>query len=402
MKLHCWYIVFIHSRQMNNFSSKNMQNFIIGIIGTRHKQVFLMFLGLFLAYAMRVNLSVGIVAMTSDVNPNFPGFFYPCINTHMSKWAIPQERGRLFSTCFSGTQLGTIIMLGLGGFLAVGPGGWWSIFYTSGGLSILWGISCLILGADSPAEHRTISAAERNYIESNFKDSSTESKKMKIPWLSIATSIPMWALFLVQLAQNWGFWTLLTLMPTYIDKVLGFNIKENGLLSALPYIVMFFNAILFAFIADYMTTHNIRTVNFRRKMWNSIALYGGSAALLALATIETKTLGAIVLLTIANGLNAGCYCGYLCNHLDLAPNFAGILMGITNGLSNITSILAPTIAGIIVQDDKSIEEWQTVFLTASAVFFVGNTIFLMFGSTKVQPWNNPDVSSIVEEQVSKR
>ncbi|CAB0016294.1 unnamed protein product [Nesidiocoris tenuis] len=347
-----------------------------GIIGTRHKQVFLMFLGLILAYAMRVNLSVGIVAMTSDVNPNFP-----TVNWTMT------EKGIVSSMFFYG-------------YFCTGiPAGMLAARY--GPVLVLgWvgGIFCGLLTVAFP--HVSVNLGF--YWACAFRVLQGLGQKMKIPWLSIATSIPMWALFLVQLAQNWGFWTLLTLMPTYIDKVLGFNIKENGLLSALPYIVMFFNAILFAFIADYMTTHNIRTVNFRRKMWNSIALYGGSAALLALATIETKTLGAIVLLTIANGLNAGCYCGYLCNHLDLAPNFAGILMGITNGLSNITSILAPTIAGIIVQDDKSIEEWQTVFLTASAVFFVGNTIFLMFGSTKVQPWNNPDVSSIVEEQVSKR
>ncbi|KAF6206472.1 hypothetical protein GE061_017705 [Apolygus lucorum] len=439
-----------------------------GMIGTRHRQVFLMFIGLVLAYSMRVNLSVGVVAMTDPtVNSAYPtvnwttaekgvvssmffygyfltgipagmlasrygpikvvgwvggilcgaasvafpfavhfgfywacalrvlqglgqGFFYPCVNTHMSKWAIPEERGRLFSSCFSGTQLGTILMLGLGGFLATGPGGWYSIFYGSGGLSIIWGIACLVFGADSPAEHSTISTEERAYIETHFKASSSESKKMKIPWLSISLSVPMWSLLLVHLAQNWGFWTLLTLMPTYMKGVLNFDIQKNGTLSALPYLVMFINAIIFAHIADYITSHKLLTVNFARKMWNSIALYGGAAALLSLATLSTDSTGAIILLTVTVGLNAACYNGYLCNHLDLSPNFAGILMGITNGLSNITSILAPTIAGILVKDESSVEEWQTVFLASSAVFFVGNSVFVAFGSTQIQKWNDPD------------
>ena len=36
--------------------------------------------------------------------------------------------------------------------------------------------------------------------------------------------------------------------------------------------------------------------------------------------------------------------------MDLSPNFAGSLMGITNTVANICSILAPLIASIIIKD----------------------------------------------------
>lgn len=51
----------------NNFSAG-------GVFGIRHLQAFLLFLGLTLAYAMRVNLSVAIVAITDRhaANPDFP------------------------------------------------------------------------------------------------------------------------------------------------------------------------------------------------------------------------------------------------------------------------------------------------------------------------------------------
>lgn len=61
--------------------------------------------------------------------------------------------------------------------------------------------------------------------------------------------------------------------------------------------------------------------------------------------------GAVALLTVSVALNAGVYMGFLTNHLDLSPNFAGLLMGITNGLANITSILGPMITGFIVSDE---------------------------------------------------
>lgn len=54
------------------------------IFGVRHLQAFLLFLGLTLAYAMRVNLSVAIVAITDKnaANPDFDvsirmNFFFP-------------------------------------------------------------------------------------------------------------------------------------------------------------------------------------------------------------------------------------------------------------------------------------------------------------------------------------
>lgn len=42
------------------------------------------------------------------------------------------------------------------------------------------------------------------------------------------------------------------------------------------------------------------------------------------------------------------------NHIDLAPNYAGTLMGITNGVANIISIIAPLAVGFIVQDEVCI------------------------------------------------
>lgn len=73
--------------------------------------------------------------------------------------------------------------------------------------------------------------------------------------------------------------------------------------------------------------------------------------MLGLALVDSNVIAAVTLLTIAVALNSGAYTGFLTNHLDLSPNFAGLLMGITNGFSNLTSILGPLVAGFIVTDE---------------------------------------------------
>ena len=51
-------------------------------------------------------------------------------------------------------------------------------------------------------------------------------QKSATPWKEIFTSIPMWSLIITHCGQNWGYWMLLTAMPTYMKSVLKFNIEE--------------------------------------------------------------------------------------------------------------------------------------------------------------------------------
>lgn len=60
--------------------------------GIRHFQAFLIFVGLSVAYSLRVNLSVAIVAMTDkeSANPDFEvSIQYNCENVRVAMTAVP-------------------------------------------------------------------------------------------------------------------------------------------------------------------------------------------------------------------------------------------------------------------------------------------------------------------------
>lgn len=46
------------------------------------------------------------------------------------------------------------------------------------------------------------------------------------PWGKIFTSMSFLSLMIVHCAHNWGFWTLLTKIPSYMKTVLEFDIKQ--------------------------------------------------------------------------------------------------------------------------------------------------------------------------------
>ena len=59
---------------------------------------------------------------------------------------------------------------------------------------------------------------------------------------------------------------------------------------------------------------------------------------------------AIVLLTLAVSLTGFQYSGFLINHVDIAPQYAGILFGISNSIAAVTGFISPAVVGIITKE----------------------------------------------------
>lgn len=39
------------------------------------------------------------------------------------------------------------------------------------------------------------------------------------------------------------------------------------------------------------------------------------------------------------------------------------------------------------------DQWQIVFIISAVIFIVGNTVYIIFGSTQTQAWNDPNYLS---------
>lgn len=178
---------------------------------------------------------------------------------------------------------------------------------------------------------------------------------MTIPWKSIFGSTAFWGLIAAHCGFTWGFYTLLTEIPTYMSKVLNFDVKSNALVSGLPYFVMWLLCLIVSPVSDYLINNNVLKVVTARKLFNTIGQWMPMCCLIGLSymSAENRTM-AIVLLTLGVGFNAASFCGYLVNHMDLSPNFAGTLMGISNGIANLLSVFAPLVVGFIVEDEVSL------------------------------------------------
>ena len=82
-----------------------------------------------------------------------------------------------------------------------------------------------------------------------------------------------------------------------------------------------------------------------------IGLLGAGIFLIGLSYLDcTQTSMAVLLLTLAVSLTGFVYSGYFVNHMDIAPQYAGTLMGISNGLSSCAGFIAPSVAASLTED----------------------------------------------------
>lgn len=143
--------------------------------------------------------------------------------------------------------------------------------------------------------------------------------------------------------------------------------------------------VAFSYVSDYISTRGLMSKTVQRKMWNSVAHWGGALTLLLLYLFDTTVTQAIILLTAALALNSGVFTGFLTNHIDLAPNFAGTLMGLTNSIAALTSVLGPLLVGFIVTNSVSdVKRIKGLKQFPFSFSFVNTTNFFGIGPTLLQ------------------
>lgn len=114
------------------------------------------------------------------------------------------------------------------------------------------------------------------------------------------------------------------------------------------------------------------------------------------------------------------------NHLDVAPQHASVLMGISNTFATVPGIVSPALTGYIVQNAvnsinfylilgchsiylvfyffylQSAEEWRIVFIISSTIYLFGCLIYWFWASGEVQPWAKPQETSPLQSSQIKK
>lgn len=275
----------------------------------------------------------------------FSGLAFPSINCIYAKWTPPFERSRASGNALSGCFVGTVIAMLFSGFLAETLG-WESIFYVFGVAGCVWTIIWFAIVRESPDRDCWILQDEKDFIRASLERES-QKKCVHPPWRAILTSRPVFAIAIAHMTYTYGFYTLVTLLPAYMKNILHFDMQSTGYISAIPYIVKSVLLLVSGYLADRFQQKQYLSVTQVRKYFTNVSFLVVMIFLL-LAAYLTNTAAVIFCITMSVGLSSFSVSGFLANPLDIAPQFASIIVGISNTFGTLPGVISPILTGYIV------------------------------------------------------
>ena len=182
-------------------------------------------------------------------------------------------------------------------------------------------------------------------------------------------------------ANNWSLFVFLSFLPKFIDNELGIDLESSTfvILIIIPSIISVIALNAGGYLADNLIKRGIRVIKVR-KILNSIGFFG-SAFFLYLISFEDSLINAVILLCLINICSGICAGGFGVNHADLGPKYTGSLVGIAGSIGMIAAILAPIVAGLILEITNS---WSSIFYICSFVLIFGGIFYLIFASATKQ------------------
>ncbi|XP_031776180.1 sialin-like [Apis florea] len=310
----------------------------------------------------------------------------PIVTILVGKWIVYEEKSLWFGIIYSGLSLGTVISILTSG-LILHAFGWEAIFYIHGFLPLIWCVVFFLFFDDSPENQKYITEEERHYIVTSYGHRGPETIKVKVPWKSIFTSVPFIALLLTNTFGTYVWYFLLTLLPLYMNKILRFDIQSNAALSCLPYLLSAMVNPIYGEILDWGRLRNYWSQTMARKMAMFTSCVPPCIFLLIIAYIGCYRTIVVILLMLSVMFAGTSFVGFLCNHNDLAPNYAGILMGITNTPGTLPAFILPAIVGALTEDGHTMAQWRYAFWVPIIAQMIAFIIFSIFGSAEIQEWN---------------
>jgi MFS transporter, ACS family, solute carrier family 17 (sodium-dependent inorganic phosphate cotransporter), other len=300
---------------------------------------------------------------------------FPAAHSIAARWTIAAERSRAISLYVSGAPLGTIVAL-LASPLIVLSLGWPAVFYISGGLGLLWLAAWMLIAADDPENCVSMSAQELAVIRA---DRPATPRAKSIPWSAILREKHVWAIVIAHLCNGFGGYIIVLWLPSYLHQTFNVPMERLGTYSIVPWIAAFCVGNISGWIADGLCKRGMSLTAVRKLMQTTAFMLG--AVPMVLLPSATSALVATMLVTIAlGGVSLGA-AGYAVNHLDIAPQYAGILMGLSNTFAQLPGIVGVALTGFIV---KATHSFAGAFYLSALIYLIGLVCYATMASGKRQ------------------
>ncbi|KAL7741036.1 hypothetical protein ACLKA6_013471 [Drosophila palustris] len=268
---------------------------------------------------------------------------FPAVSALLAQWVPENERGLLCGCVLSGGEIG-ITFVHLVNGMALRDEDWAVAFYVVGGGAMLWFVGFVLVCYSKPDASPYIQNSERDYIKSQVSATlvtageADETANEAAPWSNMLMNAPIWALIAANMQHDWNEQEMAQELQKLLQELQTkgstlWKELESSLKVTAPHLWSWLASLTSGQLCDYLIAKGIMSRTQTRQLMSWLVFVSISMCL-----VYNKEDGARVWSVLAFGAY---YAGIKVLPLDMSPNFAGTLMGISNGLGSLPGLMLP-------------------------------------------------------------
>jgi sugar phosphate permease len=309
---------------------------------------------------------------------------FPTATRAMQLWFPPSERGLVQGVTHSFSRLAVALVP----FVAVSMMvrfGWRWIFYSFGGIGLLWAIAFWISYRNLPEDHRGVNVAELARIRGRNADGSVKKSEasgaaMAPPWNTILRSANMWYIAAAYGCFFYGTYFYVTWFPTYLLEYRHLSLQAVGIFASLPFLAGMVGDIAGGSLTDLLYRRTARA-RFARRTVAVPAMLASAICLIPAATTSSPWM-ALACLTASFFFLEMVIGPAWAVPMDVGGKYSGTVTGVMNMAGSLSASVSPIIFGFLVGRGS----WIAPFFITAMVLVTGSVIWAFL--------INPEVSVV--------
>ncbi len=290
---------------------------------------------------------------------------WPNATRTFSRWIPFSERGRVQGIFFMGAHLAggvtPAIVGALGAVLT-----WRQVFFLLGLLGMAWSVAWYWWFRDEPSEHPAVNPAELEWIESGRKEDGSHAMG---DW-SVLLKPSVLGLCAAYFANGYGFYFLITWLPSYLEQQRGFQPGALSLFAGLPLLLS-----VVADLAGGMTTdYLVRRFGLR---WGRSAIgsaaYAVSAVAMVFAAVSDGFVSSAVWIAVAAASSMFTLAASWAACIDVGGRASGVVSAAMNTTGQIGGVLSPIVLALIVRESNN---WSLPLYVMAALYAFSSLCWL--------------------------
>jgi MFS family permease len=291
-----------------------------------------------------------------------------------SRWVPAGERGLVQGIFFSGAHLAGGITPGLVTLLSLWLP-WRGVFLLFGGIGLLWAWAWYRWFRDEPRDHPSVNLLERERIERERGLPPSHGAAGGV-WRSLVTCPNLLLICLMYFSNSYGFYFLITWLPTYLMEVRHFTKGEMAVFAGLPLLLSILSDMFGGVTTDFLARRlGMRVgrcaVGFVGFLVAAIAMF------LAAGASGGKTAATLIALASASSMLTLAPSWATC--IEIGGRHSAVVSATMNTSGQIGSILCPIVSAYVAQRSGN---WALPLYLMAALYTVSTVCWLFIDPRK--------------------